>query len=86
MKDWNNDGKIDNKDQMMDYLIFEESCNENTNAHTGSSGGGVFKVTLIFIVILILLALILGVGVPGEVLGFFIKVLLIVGFFTLLSR
>ena len=90
MRDWNHDGKIDNKDRAMDYHIFEETNKTNGNSYyggTGRSGGsGVLKGTVITIVVLILLAFVLGVGIPGAVWGFFGKVILVVGFFTLLGK
>lgn len=88
MRDWNHDGKIDKKDQMMDYHIFEETCKNDSSYYVrnSGSGGGVFKGTAIVIIVLIVLALVLGVGVPGEVLGFFATVLLVVGWFTLLGK
>ena len=86
MNDWNHDGKIDMKDRMTDYYVFEESCKDSSNYHIGGTGGGVFKGTVILIAAIIVLALVLGVGIPGAVWGFFAKVILVVGFFTVLSK
>ena len=90
MRDWNHDGKIDSKDQMMDYYIFEETNKDAGNPYCGgtgrSGGGGVLKGTVITIIVLILLAFVLGVGVPATVWGFFAKVILVVGFFTVLGK
>ena len=86
MKDWNHDGKIDKRDQMLDYQLFEECCRESGNVSVGGSGGSVFSGTLVVIAVLIVLAVVLGVGIPAAVWGFFIKVILVVGFFTVLSK
>ena len=53
---------------------------------SGGSSGGIFKFVLIAIAVIIVLALLLGVGIPGAVWGFFGKIILVVGFFTLLSQ
>ena len=90
MRDWNNDGKIDGKDYIMDQYIFEETSKEEGNTYYSgaghSNGGVVLKGTVIVIIVILLLALVLGVAVPGAVWGFFGKVILVVGFFTLLGK
>lgn len=53
---------------------------------SGGSSGGIFKFVLIVIAVIIVLALLLGVSIPGAVWGFFGKIILVVGFFTLLSK
>lgn len=53
---------------------------------TGGSPGGVFKGVVIIIVVIVGLALLLGVGIPGAVWGFFGKLILFFGFFTLLDK
>lgn len=60
----------------------------NSGGDCGGGGfsGEVFKFVLIAIAVIIVLALLLGVGIPGAVWGFFGKIILVVGFFTLLSK
>ena len=88
MRDWNKDGKIDRKDQMMDYYIFEQTEKDSDHYQCGGgrSGGGVLKGTIIVIIVILLLAFILGVEVPAAVWGFFVKVILVVAFFTVLGK
>lgn len=90
MRDWNHDGKIDRKDQMMDYHIFEETNKDSGNSYySGKSHGGgcgVLGGTVIVILVILFLAFTLGVGVPAAVWGFFAKVILVVGFFTVLGK
>ena len=53
---------------------------------SGGCSGEVFKFVLIVIVVIIVSELLLGVGIPGVVWGFFGKIILVVGFFTLLGK
>ena len=61
---------------------------------SGDYGGGdfpgdysseIFKIVIIGIAVIVVLALLLGIGIPGAVWGFFSKIILVVGFFALLG-
>lgn len=72
------------KDDYWQYMNSGGDC-----GGCGFSGGGsgeIFKFVLIAITVIIVFALLLGVGIPGAVWGFFGKIILVVGFFTLFSK
>ena len=74
-----------NDDDFWEYMMYNETCNNNeTNSSWGCSGE-IFKFVVGAVVVIIILALLLGVGIPGAMWGFFAKVILVVGFFTLLG-
>lgn len=68
-----------------DYFITHYGLNDGGGNCPGGCSGGVFKFTIIVIGVIIILALLLGVGIPGAVWGFFGKVILLVGFFAFLG-
>ena len=87
MRDYNHDGKIDKKDQLFEYEMFEEMEKDTSNISFGSGNGiGVFGAVLIIIAVILVLALFLSVEVPGAVWEFFFTIIAVVGFFTLLSK
>lgn len=63
----------------------------NASSDYGNSGtmdgcvGVIFKIVLSVIAVVIVWALLLGVGIPVAVWGFFVKVILVVGFFAFLG-
>ena len=72
------------KDDYWEYMNSGGEC--GGGGFSGSCSGIIFKYVLIMIAVIIVLALLLGVGIPGAVWGFFGKIILVVGFFTLLSK
>lgn len=93
MFDLNNDGKIDSFERAAEF-DFMESLEETDSSvgycsgRSSTSRGGMraFKVTVGICVGFVLLAVLLGVEVSGAVIGFFFKIILVVGFFTLLGK
>lgn len=73
-------------DDYIRYSYHSVEEGENGSNFSGGNPGGVFKFAVSVIVVLIALALLLGVGIPGAVWSFFGKVILVVGFFTLLAQ
>ena len=72
-------------DDFWEYMMYDETCNnEGVNSSWGCSGE-IFKFVVIAVAVIIILALLLGVGIPGAVWGFFAKVILVIGFFTFLG-
>ena len=47
---------------------------------------GVFEFVLIAIALIIVLAFLLRVAIPGALLGLFLKIIFVVGFFKLFSK
>lgn len=93
MFDLNNDGKIDSFERaaefdFMDSLEEKDPSVGYCSGRSSTSGGGMgaFKVTVGICVGFVLLAVLLGVEVSGAVIGFFLKIILVVGFFTLLGK
>mgnify|MGYP003296450489 FL=1 len=93
MFDLNNDGKIDSFERAAEFDFMESL--EETDSNVGYCGGRsstsrggmrAFKVTVGICVGFVLLAVLLGVEVSGAVIGFFLKIILVVGFFTLLGK
>ena len=66
------------------YMNYGEDNGGGGNS--GGCSGEVFKFVLIAIVVIIVLALLLGVGIPGAVLEFVVKIMMLVGFCALLSK
>lgn len=56
MRDWNNDGKIDGRDYMHDYMVYSEMTKESSSYNRSGSGvKGLGTGLLIFGVLIILL-------------------------------
>ena len=81
------------KDDLDDYMEYMMVCGEE-NSQDSSSGNvsssdffsGLFKVILGIIVVTIVLAIVFGIGVPGSVIGFFLKLILVAGMFAVISK
>ncbi len=69
-----------------DYWEYMNSGGSYGGGYSGGCFSGIFKFVLIAIVIFVVLALLLGVAIPGAVWELFGKIILVVGFFTLLSK
>lgn len=68
-----------------DYYFMHMHSGDSGNYSWGCSGS-IFKFVLIVIVVIIVLALLLGVGIPLAVWEFFLKIIAVVGVFTLIGR
>lgn len=83
MTDWNHDNKEDWKDA---YIYHEIINKTEKNSYRKNSGSSLFKIVVGICTGLVILSLLLGVEVPGVVITFFLKIILIVGFMTLFTR
>lgn len=74
-----------NDDDFWEYMMYSETNNDNDVNSSWGCSGEIFKFVVGAVAVIIILALLLGVGISGAVWGFFAKVILVVGFFTLLG-